>query len=102
MSLPASFHLAPRGDGTLAVSGVLTFDTAHAALRALRDKLAAGGMFTALDLAGVERGDSAGLACVLAVLADVRAHGLAMTVRHLPDGLRALAQVCEVEDLLAA
>ncbi|MGA0587030.1 STAS domain-containing protein [Dyella sp. KRB-257] len=101
MSPPASFQLESRSDGTLAVSGVLTFDTAHAALRALRDKLAAG-VFTALDLAGVERGDSAGLACVLAVLADVRAHGRALTVRHLPDGLRALAQVCEVEDLLTA
>lgn len=101
MSPPASFQLESRGDGTLAVSGVLTFDTAHAALRALRGKLAAG-VFTSLDLAGVERGDSAGLACVLAVLGDVRAHGRALTVHHLPDGLRALAQVCEVEDLLAA
>lgn len=101
MSPSASFQLESRGDGALAVSGVLTFDTAHAALRAMRDKLAAG-VFEVLDLAGVERGDSAGLACVLAVLADVRAHGRTLKVRHLPEGLHALAQVCEVEDLLAA
>ena len=98
MSQAAGFQLEARGDDTLAVSGVLTFDTAHAALLALREKLASG-TFSSLDLAGVERGDSAGLSCVLAVLADVRSHGGTLTVRHLPEGLHALAQVCEVEDL---
>ena len=101
MSQAAGFQLEARADATLAVSGVLTFDTAHAALLALREKLATGS-FASLDLAGVERGDSAGLSCLLAVLADVRAHGRTLTVRHLPEGLHALAQVCEVEDLLAA
>ncbi len=97
----AGFQLESRTDATLAVNGVLTFDTAHAALLALRQKLASGS-FAALDLAGVEHSDSAGLSCVLAVLAGVRAHGRTLAVRHLPDGLRALAQVCEVEELLAA
>lgn len=100
MSQPA-FQLEARTDATLAVSGVLTFDTAHEALRALREKLASGS-FATLDLAGVERGDSAGLSCLLAVLAGARARGKTLAVSHLPDGLRALAQVCEVENLLVA
>ncbi|MGN6236085.1 STAS domain-containing protein [Dyella sp.] len=97
----SGFQLEARDDATLAVSGVLTFDTAHAVLLALRGKLA-GGSFSALDLAGVARGDSAGLSCLLVVLAEVRARGRVLSVRHLPAGLHALAQVCEVEDLLAA
>lgn len=36
----SGFQLEARDDATLAVSGVLTFDTAHAALLALREKLA--------------------------------------------------------------
>ncbi|HEX5304719.1 MAG TPA: STAS domain-containing protein [Dyella sp.] len=96
----AGFQLEGRAEGTLAVSGVLTFDTAHAALRALRGKLASGS-FSTLDLASVERIDSAGLSCVLAVLAGARSQGQSLAVRHLPDSLRALAHVCEVEGLLA-
>lgn len=98
MTGPA-FQLAASGDGVLAVRGTLSFDTAHAALLALRERVAAGGA-RVLDLGGVSRSDSAGLACVLAVLADARRQGRALAVRHLPDGMRALASVCAVEPML--
>lgn len=94
-----AFQLDSGGDGTLALRGLLTFDTAHAALLALRERLR-GGSVSQLDLAGVERSDSAGLSCVLAVLADSRGNGHPLGVRHLPEGMRALARVCEVESLL--
>ena len=97
----AGCQLEDRADGTLAVRGVLTFDTANAAWRSLRERLARAPA-QVLDLSAVERSDSAGLACVLAVLSEAGKHGQSLRVRGLPAGMRRLAQACEVESLLAA
>ena len=84
--------------GSVRVSGELTFANATAALAAIgaatRDGRAT------LDLSGVTRSDSAGLACVLAVLAEAAGRGRPLSVSHLPEGMRLLASVCEVESLL--
>jgi phospholipid transport system transporter-binding protein len=82
---------------TISVSGELTFATAQKALADARTAVAQAGNATTLDLGGVGRADSAGLACVLAILAE--APGL--TVARMPDGLRALARVSDVETMLA-
>lgn len=84
---------------TLAVHGVLDFDTAAAALAAIRAALEGG--VARLDLAGVSHSDSAGLACVLAVAAEANQCGRPLAVVGMPAGMRALAQVCEVDTLLA-
>jgi len=94
------FQLDTGTPGTLGVSGVLSFETAAAALRAIQSALAAGSV-ARLDLAGVRRSDSAGLACVLAVTAEADRRGQALQVVQIPAGLRVLAQVCEVEPLIA-
>ncbi|MFC5437381.1 lipid asymmetry maintenance protein MlaB [Rhodanobacter umsongensis] len=85
--------------GTLGVSGVLTFDTAAAALQMIQDALA-GGTVGRLDLAGIRHSDSAGLACVLAVTAEAGRGGRALQVVNMPAGMRVLAQVCEVDRLV--
>ncbi|MEI7035697.1 STAS domain-containing protein [Fulvimonas yonginensis] len=95
----SAFELRRDTPGTLGVRGVLSFDTAAAAWEAIGAALAAGPV-ERLDLAGVERSDSAGLACVLAVQAEARRLGRPLRVQNLPEGLRALARVCEVEPLL--
>ena len=81
------------------VSGALTFANAAEALEALSAAVARGGRHT-LDLAGVTRSDSAGLACVLAVLAKAAEQGRKLTVRNIPEGMHLLASVCEVESLM--
>jgi phospholipid transport system transporter-binding protein len=86
--------------GTLGVNGVLSFDTATAALRMIQDALA-GRTVGRLDLAGVRRSDSAGLACVLAVVAEAAQRGQALQVVNMPTGMQVLAQVCEVDRLVA-
>ncbi|MFC4528803.1 STAS domain-containing protein [Dyella halodurans] len=88
---------APDG---VRVSGPLTFANAAVALDALTAAVARDGRHT-LDLAGVTRSDSAGLACVLAVLAQAAEQGRKLTVRNIPEGMHLLASVCEVEDLMA-
>jgi phospholipid transport system transporter-binding protein len=81
------------------VSGALTFANAAVALDALTAAVARDGRHT-LDLAGVTRTDSAGLACVLAVLAKAAEQGRKLTVRNIPEGMHLLASVCEVEGLM--
>lgn len=84
---------------TLALSGALTFATAARAFTEAGRALAAGAQ-TRLDLGGVTRADSAGLACVLGLAAAVSRAGRRLAVVHWPEGLRALAAVCDVEKLL--
>lgn len=95
----AAFQLARMAPDTLGVSGVLSFETAAAALEAVHAALATEPV-ARLDLAGVERADSAGLACVLAAQAEARRLGRTLHVENMPAGMRALARVCEVETLL--
>lgn len=95
----SAFQLSRPAPGTLGVSGVLSFDTAAKALEAIGAALAAEPV-ARLDLAGVERADSAGLACVLASQAEAQRLGRPLAVTNMPEGLRALAQVCEVDALV--
>jgi len=88
------FQVISNPPDTVSVSGALTFATAAAALEAIRAALPGRQV---LDLAGVERSDSAGLACVLAVLAP---NGGKVRVTHIPQGMQQLTKVCEVDHLL--
>lgn len=84
---------------TLALSGALTFATAARAFAEGSRALESGAQ-TRLDLGGLARADSAGLACVLGLAAVTSRAGRHLGVVHWPEGLRALAEVCDVETLL--
>ena len=99
MSTPAIFRLDTSTPATLGVSGVLSFDSAGAALQAIQSSLAPGRVVQ-LDLTGVSHCDSAGLACVLAAVADASTRGRPLQVVGMPAGMLTLAQVCEVDRLL--
>ncbi len=96
---PATVAFARRDGGTLALTGTLVFATATRAFTEGRQALAAG-TAVRLDLAGVTRADSAGLACIVALAAHARRAGHALMVVQWPAGLRALAEVCGVLALL--
>lgn len=95
----SSVTLAQPDTDTLALAGTLTFATAAEAF-AQGTRALANGTQTRLDLSGLTRADSAGLACVLALAAGVSRSGRRLGVVHWPDGLRALADVCDVANLL--
>lgn len=86
---------------TLALRGALTFATAAHAF-AEGGRALATGTQTRLDLAGLTRTDSAGLACVLALASVALRAGRRLQVRHWPESLHALAAVCDVLPLLDA
>lgn len=102
MNGPAAdgFQLDVGTPGLLGVSGVLSFDTAAAAWESIQAALMHGAL-DRLDLAGVSHSDSAGLACVLAVAAEAGRRGQSLHVVNMPAGMRVLAQVCEVDGLMA-
>jgi phospholipid transport system transporter-binding protein len=91
--------LATPDRDTLALSGALTFATAARAFAEGIRALEAGAQ-TRLDLSGLSRADSAGLACVLGLAAAASRAGRRLGVVNWPAGLRALAAVCGVESLL--
>jgi phospholipid transport system transporter-binding protein len=94
------FRLDSATPATLGVHGELSFDTAAAAWQAIESVLAGNRTVGRLDLADVRHSDSAGLAGVLAVIAEAARRGQALRVVHMPAGMHALAQVCEVDRLM--
>ena len=84
---------------TLALSGALTFATAARAFAEGTRALDSGAQ-TRLDLSGLSRAASAGLACLLGPAPAASRAGRRLAVVNWPDGLRALAGVCGVASLL--
>lgn len=95
----AAAEVVQADAATLALRGELTFATAARSLAEGGRALAAGTQ-TRLDLAGLTRADSAGLACVIALAAHARRAGRRLDVVHWPAGLLALAEVCDVAAML--
>lgn len=92
-------HCETPDRDTLALSGALTFASAARIYEQAVVALGRGAQ-TRLDLSGLTRADSAGLACVLALVALASRAGRALRIANLPDSLRALAEVCDARDLL--
>ena len=97
---PAAVRIDESTPGSVRVSGELIFGNAAAALVTIDAAVARDGRGT-LDLSGVTRSDSAGLACVLAVLAQAAERGRTLRVSHMPASMQLLASVCEVEGLMS-
>jgi len=95
----AAVRIDEATPGSVRVSGELTFGNAAAALAAIGAAVGRDGR-SVLDLSGITRSDSAGLACVLAVLAQSAERGRKLSVLHMPEGMHLLASVCEVEGLM--
>jgi len=96
----AQFRIEPAGPGRLKAQGELGFATAAAALRdGLR--LMDGAPSWTMDLAGVEAGDSAGLAVLVEWLSAAQARGGSLRYVDLPAQILAVARISGLEQLLA-
>ena len=97
----ATAQLAERGAGRCAISGALTFETAHW----LWEQLTVGGLLQTAqeaDLSAVGDADSAGLALLVAWRASRRSAGGDLQFAGTPARIRALAQLTEAGALLEA
>lgn len=81
------------------IQGVLDFTTATRTLESVAGHIADNKKLD-IDLSGVTAANSAGLALLIEWLAIARRADHAVTFHHIPDGLRQLAGVCQVDGLI--
>lgn len=98
-SSDAEPRLARRDDGVYSVTGPMTFESVPALWRA-SDGLVPGGGNVELDLGGVTRTDSAGLALLVEWMRRARLTGASVRFRNVPEQMMAIAQTSNLEDLL--
>lgn len=92
--------LLERQGARLAVRGELTFATVPALTRG-PIPFPEGEMAWEVDLAGVTRADSAGLALLVGWLREAGHRGAALRIRNVPDQLLAIARVSGVAEILS-
>jgi phospholipid transport system transporter-binding protein len=97
----ATFAIAQDGAGRLVASGELSFETAARALKLGEDLIGRGGSWV-VDLAGVESGDSAGVAVLVEWLAAAHAKGGSVSYQRIPAQMLAIARISDLEQLLLA
>jgi phospholipid transport system transporter-binding protein len=85
--------------GVCRVAGALNFHTAGDALSAV-DALIRQHSALEIDLSEVSECNSVGLALMIEWLAIARREKHSVTFNHIPDSLRQLAGVCEVDGLI--
>ena len=90
-----------HGDGRFVLRGRLDFHTAPGALERSRD-LFADHASIEVDMTEVQKSDSAGLALLLEWVNWARNYVREIRFVNIPDQITAIAQICEVENLLTA
>jgi len=87
--------------GRLRLAGELALGTVAAVLEPGRRAIAAiDGERAVLDLSGVRKSDSAGLALVVDWLREARGRGLALSIEGTPSQLADIARVSGLEELM--
>lgn len=90
---------ATRDGNTISVAGQLDFQTASSALNEVVELMQAPGNLT-IDLAGVSRSNSAGLALLIEWLAIAKRQDRQLSFTNIPDSLRQISSVCQVDTLI--
>lgn len=92
-------RLEPAGKGRFELYGELSFQTVPDFLASTRSLVAEGSEVT-IDLAGVERSDSAGVALLIEWLREVRGAGHAVTFVNIPSQMLAIARASSIDSVL--
>jgi phospholipid transport system transporter-binding protein len=95
----ASFAIGQAGPGRLVATGELSFETAARALKLGEDLIGRGGAWV-VDLAGIESGDSAGIAVLVEWLAAAQSKGGSVCYEKIPGQMLAIARISDLEELL--
>lgn len=99
---PDALHspqIDPQGDNRFLVRGELTYRTVGGLLNASAELMGGQGELI-LDLQGVERADSAGLALLLHWLREARGAGRDLRFLNLPEQLLAIARLSNLDHRL--
>jgi len=98
-SSAASVPTVSCESGVCRVQGTLDFTTANSVLTEVCELIAVNPKLE-IDLGGVTNSNSVGLALMLEWLASARREAHSVTFRQIPDSLRQLAGVCQVDSLI--
>lgn len=95
----SEFDLQDQGEGRFSLSGDMSFETANQILKSSESLFR---QHTALeiDLSGVGKADSAGLALMLEWKAQAGQRGASIQFIEIPKSLLAVAKTSEVSDLI--
>jgi phospholipid transport system transporter-binding protein len=96
---PDSIILEPRGDGRFFVGGVMAFETVAAWLERSAELFERAPELR-LDLSGITRADSAGLALLLEWVRCARQAGTPLKLANVPPRLRSLIEVTDLDQVL--
>lgn len=91
-------QINPQGAGRFQVQGELTFASVAALMEQAAELFSASDCV--LDLAAVERADSAGLALLIHWLRQARRQGCELRLLHVPEQMLAMARVSGLEPIL--
>lgn len=94
-------RLERRGEGRFEVVGTLSFASVPALWSAAGQVLDGQGELE-IDLARIERSDSAGLALLVEWLRESRRRGFRLRFTNIPEQLQAMARLSHVESLLSS
>jgi len=100
MRVVAELRLNQR-DGVAILVGELTFHTVPELLTQEQMLMAGAGELLTIDLAGVVRGDSAGLALLIAWLRTAKQHHKRVRFLNVPSQLHEMAKVSGLEGVLS-
>ncbi len=96
----SEIRVDPGDPAALSVHGELNFSTVPALLERGAALLAGGEGPVRLDLGGVTRADSAGLALLIEWLRIARRRRADLEIRNMPEQLRAIARVSGLDGIL--
>lgn len=84
----------------LQISGELTFATVTSVLKQSQPLFQKAGDEIEVELGGVVRADSAGLAMLIEWMRRAAAEGRSITFLHLPEQMRAIAEASDLDSVL--
>jgi phospholipid transport system transporter-binding protein len=93
-------HISQQDAQHFVVEGEMNFMTVPTLLQAMRNLFPASGSEAYIDLAGVTRSDSAGLALLVEWLRLAQARGIRLQFHNFPSQLRDIAQISDLVPLL--
>ncbi|MDD2060491.1 STAS domain-containing protein [Pseudomonas sp. GD03860] len=89
-------------DGVLGLAGVLDYRTGPALRKQGKALIESSkGAALVLDCSKVEKSSSVGLSLLLAFMRDAKAAGKAVEVRAMPQDMREIAEVYDLDEVLA-
>lgn len=101
MTQSSNVSVSQGADGQITLKGLLTFESVPRVWQETQSLLSQSSQaLLQLDLGGVSRSDSAGIAFLIECLRFSRQLGKKINYKHVPEQMLAIVRVCDLEHIL--